>query len=445
MKRRDPSPSSRRRGEAAGRARREPPSRGAPPPQATPTRPSADPSVLPRFDFRVEVGAATARGDRHARNEDAILCRPDLALFAIADGLGRHAAGELAARTALGAAEEHLGRREARALVDRYAAEPGLAPRRAVFALLLDAVRAADRAVRAAGAADEAHAGLGTTLDLALLCRDRAFVAHVGDARVYLVRPTVTLQLTHDHSFFDPLRTTGKRRARGAREPAPLVHAIGHGERPLADALFVDLGAGDHLVLCTDGATGALDDEALLAQHCRARRAEEACRSLVASARERDPSDDASAIVLRIRERFVRRDVDAGLRARDLGVLGASPLFADLEPAAILAVLAAGVEVELGPGEPVPAAAANDRVAYVVLDGELALDARFDAGRRLGESGLVHAESLLDVTARAPSVHVVERARLLRLRHDDFREICRLDAGLAAALYERLARHLAAR
>jgi serine/threonine protein phosphatase PrpC len=396
-------------------------------------------AIIPCFDFRVDYAFATAIGQDRKVNQDAALCLPNAGLFAIADGMGGHAAGEIAARVSLEVLEKHLSRAAAREVVEQYAAEPEIEHRRAVFELIGDAMRAANSAVIAEGEADAAREGMGTTLDLVLLVRDRAFFAHVGDSRAYLVRPTATLQLTHDHAAYDSLRTSGKRAPTGAFHRSPLTNSIGHRRRLVVDTLFVDLAKGDRIILCTDGVFNSLDNEGAFARASRQVLPERACTNLIRQARDAGTRDDASIITVAVRERFAKRKGDAGPRARDIATISASPLLIDLEPAAVLSALAAGVEVELEEGSDVPRAVANDRVAYVLLDGLVQLP----SGRTLGPSGLLMAESLLDVPVRGTLPKVVERARLLRIRHDDFNEVCAHNTHLAAELYRRIAKHLA--
>ena len=393
--------------------------------------------VVPSFDFRVDYCSASIRGTRHEINQDAILCRPAAALFAIADGMGGHAAGEVAADLSLKAIDDHMSSASARAIVEAYAVDPELDNRRLVFELVAGAMRAANDAVIQASEEDESRRGMGTTVDLVTFVRDRAFFAHVGDSRAYLVRPTTTLQLTHDHAAYDSLRTSGKRSPTRAR--SPLSNSIGHRRRPTVDTLFVDIASGDRVVLCTDGVFNALDGEAAFARACRSGGPERICRTLISAARKAGAVDDASVVAISIEERFVRRKGDPGPRARDIETIAASPLLNELEPADVLATLAAGVEVELGAGEEVPRAVANDRVAYVVLEGLVELP----NGRKLGPSGMLMAESLLDIAIRGQLPKVVETSRLLRIRHDDFNEVCAHDSQLAAELYKRLAHHLA--
>jgi serine/threonine protein phosphatase PrpC len=395
--------------------------------------------VVPRFDFRVDLCAATAQGLAREHNEDRLLCRPDLALFGIADGMGGHVAGEVAAELSLRVAEQHLSTKAAMRVLERYAANSKLDNRRAVFELMANAIRAANEAVLEAGREDESVRGMGTTLDLLLLARDRAFVAHVGDSRAYLVRRTATLQLTNDHAAFDPLRTTGRRVPTARWGRSPLSNSIGASPEVQVDTLFVDLRAGDRFVLATDGIFGVIDSDKQLARLCDAPSTRDICVNLLENVHVQFGHDDATAVVLRIGERFVARRGESGLRAQDMAVVAASPLLAELPVAAVLSTLAACVEEELAEGSEVPCAVANDRVAYLVLDGQVQLP----EGRVLGASALLMAPSLLDVPYHGPLPWVVSRARLLRIRHDDFHQVCAHDPMLAAQLYLRIARHLA--
>ena len=395
--------------------------------------------VVPSFDFRVDFCAATAKGDRRDVNQDVVLCRPELSLFAVADGMGGHAAGDVAARTALAAVEEHLALADSRRLLKHYAREPTLENRRAMFELLKGTVDHANRVVLAAGESKPEHKGMGTTLDMVLLVGDRAFIAHVGDARVFLVRPTTLLQLTHDHAAFDSLRTSGKRMPNKRLQRGPLANSIGHRRGISIDTLHVDICAGEVLGSCTDGVFPPIEGEPAFATALRHGDAKTIAERLIDTARASGTPDVASLVALVVQDRFVQRQGDAGARARDLEIVGRSPLLIDLPPADVLATLAAAVEIEIQPGIELPRAVANDRVAYVVLEGAVQLA----NGRTLGTSAFLLAESLLDIPARDALPKVLEHARLLRIRHDDFVAVCQHDAQLAANLYQRIARHLA--
>jgi PPM family protein phosphatase len=400
---------------------------------------SIEGAVVPRFDFRVDFASGSRRGSTHAINQDALLCQPEIGLFAIADGMGGHAAGEVASRLTIEAIEGALSSGRAREIIERYALTPELEARRELYDLLSAAATAAHDAVREEGDRNPNRRGMGTTLDFVLLVRDRGFFAHVGDSRAYLLRPTATLQLTHDHAAYDSLRTSGKRVPTRLTR-SPLTNSIGHRQRVVVDTLFVDLAAGDRIVLCTDGAIEAFEQERDFAQLCRTGESPaDICDRVLRFAADHEASDDATVVALFVGERFARRRADAGLRAQDIATLRASPLLSGLPTSFVLSTLAAGVEVDLPEGAEVPAAVAGDRVAYVILDGLVELP----SGRTLGSSGLVMVESLLDLAIRGKLPRVVERSRLLRIRHDDFNEVCGHNTQLAAELYKRIAHHLA--
>jgi PPM family protein phosphatase len=281
---------------------------------------------------------------------------------------------------------------------------------------------------------------MGTTLDLCVLVRDRAFFAHAGDGRAYLVRPTATLQLTQDHALHAAQKAAGTSVTQKPPARNPLVNAIGMADEVVVDTLSVDLGKGDRILLATDGVHGAFDDEAAIARACAKHTPAAVIDALLREAREHGGHDNATAVLVEVQARFVKREADAGPSSRDLSALASCALLTGLPPSAILAALAAGVELEAAEGERLPREIASDLVAYVVLEGIVALP----DGRALGPSGLLFAESLVGAQ-RAQELPTVQssQARLIRIRQDDFAEVCRHDPALAASLYQRLARYLA--
>ncbi|WP_234023728.1 protein phosphatase 2C domain-containing protein [Sorangium cellulosum] len=394
--------------------------------------------ILPRFDFRIEFAASTDVGLVRQSNEDRLLCCPELALFAIADGMGGHAAGEVAAQIAVDTVRDEVLRPPAAAILDAYVADPNIEARREVFALLRRVTEAAHAAILEARRKEPSYQGMGTTLDFVVLAHSRAFFAHAGDSRAYLVRPTTTVQLTQDHALYDTLRAAGNAIARKPQRN-PLVNAIGLAGTVSVDTLFVDLSRGDRILLCTDGIHNAIESEASLSRFCAKGSPEEVAEGLLKHARERGGRDNASVIVIDIKERFVKRADDAGPSSRELSVLSACPLLSGMSPAAVLGALAAGVEVELAAGDRIPRDVASDLVAYVVLDGAVDLP----DGRRIVSSGLLYPESLVGARRKGDLPVAVSRTRLIRIRKDDFAEVCEHDAELGAALYQRLARYLA--
>src|SRR3954471_13428373 len=214
------------------------------------------PSILPRFDFRAEFGVATDTGSKREANEDAYVMAPEFAVFAVADGMGGHRAGEVASKIAIEEILAALSSSTAIRAVERYVANAGLDSRRKVLAFLRRAVEQTNARIRREALDNPEHSGMGPTLDVVWLAGDHAFIAHAGDGRVYLARSRAVLQLTHDHTWS----------ARQSRQPdglgitvadAPqssgVTNALGLSDAVQVDTLFVDLSPRDRLLLCTDG------------------------------------------------------------------------------------------------------------------------------------------------------------------------------------------------
>jgi len=395
-------------------------------------------SILPRFDFRAEYSLASDIGTTREQYEDAALLAPELGVFAVADGMGGHLAGEVAAKLAVEQVKLSLSGRAAQRALDAYVAGADLNARRRVLAELKRAVERANAFIRADAERDPEHRGMGTTLDVVWFARDHAFIAHAGDGRVYLARQRALLQLTTDHTAGGVTKVDGFGRAVAASAGAGISNALGLNELVTVDMLFVDLSRGDRLLLCSDGVYSQIEGESELSELLRAGSSAQAAKNLIAHA-ARLGRDNATALVIEIGDRFVKRkDHDRGLNAADLERARQSPLLVDLPLSFALTALSAAVEIEVGEGQSVPRAVANDLVAYIVLDGVV----RYPDERRVGAGALVHAESLVGVMAQGEPPLCEQTTRLLRVRADDFAEICS-DPKLGNELYRRLAMHLA--
>jgi serine/threonine protein phosphatase PrpC len=400
------------------------------------------PSILPRFDFRADYGVATDTGSKRSSNEDAHLIAPEFALFAVADGMGGHRAGEVAARLAIEEILATLSTPSAIRAVERYVSNAGLDSRRKVLAFLRRAVEQANQRVRREALENPEYSGMGTTLDVVWLARDHAFIAHAGDGRVYLARARAVLQLTHDHTLASRSSRTPDGLAlalgEGSSSSAGVTNALGLSDLVEVDTLFVDVGPRDRLLLGTDGVHGQLEGEQEIADLVRNGPPDATARALVARAGE-GGRDNATALVVEIADRFVKRpDRDRGLGAADLESARQSPLLVDLPLPLALTALSAAVEIEVPSAAAVPRSVASDLVAYIVLEGVM----KHPDGRSVGPGALLYPESLLGVWGQAGAPVAEQTSRLLRVRADDFAEICS-EPRFAAELYKRLAAHMA--
>ncbi len=210
-------------------------------------------------------------------------------LFALADGVGGHAKGEVASQAAV----EHL--------LAGFRESGGVEPDADLLPRL---VQAANAHVFERGAAGSGGAGMATTLVACALRFDRAVVSHVGDSRCYLIRRGQAVSLTRDHTFANEQVRLGLLSSREASQVSTR-HLL---SRSLGTDLFVSVEtnehivlAGDVLLLCSDGLHGPVEASEMATVVSQQTDLEKAAHSLVSLANERDGGDNVSVQLIRVR------------------------------------------------------------------------------------------------------------------------------------------------
>ncbi|MEX2550457.1 MAG: Stp1/IreP family PP2C-type Ser/Thr phosphatase [Nitriliruptoraceae bacterium] len=219
-------------------------------------------------------------------NEDALLIRDSV--YAVADGMGGHLAGEVASATALEPVE-HL---DGKIFQDATHA----------VTALRDAVVAANERVSKLAKDNPNYRGMGTTLTAALVEGRRLHVAHVGDSRAYLLRDGQFSQLTDDHTLVQHLIDEGEiTREEAARHPqrSVVTRAIGVSDDVDVDSMSLDLQGNDQLLLCSDGLTGVVEDEVIATTLLEHADPDEAVAALIALANEAGGPDNITVLLLR--------------------------------------------------------------------------------------------------------------------------------------------------
>jgi protein phosphatase len=235
---------------------------------------------------------------RRANNEDVLLARDDLGLYVVCDGIGGNRAGEIAAELAVNVVEAMVEQR-----LDELHASSSVTPS-SLLALARDATLAANRAVHFAGRDSAELAHMGSTLTMVIVAGPFGVMAHVGDSRLYHLRDRKLTQVSRDHTAAQFLRDVG------LITDAELVHhpqsnvltrSLGQSEDVEPDVIELDLRSEDRLMLCSDGVSSYLPNQDWLARLLASEELDDAAEHLVDQALDNGSSDNATAVIIRVR------------------------------------------------------------------------------------------------------------------------------------------------
>jgi protein phosphatase len=240
------------------------------------------------------VAGITDPGRRRRRNEDAYVVEPPL--FAVADGMGGAQAGEVASRLAAAALKE---------------SGPGAGGEDRIVSLIQEA----NRRVYDRSSKDPNASGMGTTMTVALVEDGQVAFGHVGDSRAYLIRDGSMEQLTEDHSLVAELMRSGKlspEEAEAHPQRSVITRALGTDPDVDVDTFTIAARADDLFLLCSDGLTTMVSNEAILDLLERHRDdMDKALRALVRAANKGGGEDNITVVAFEIAgEAVAARDGD---------------------------------------------------------------------------------------------------------------------------------------
>ena len=248
--------------------------------------------------LKISYSGRTHTG-RRENNEDSLLARPELGLFAVADGMGGYEGGEVASRAAVEAMEAFF-RSSAR---DPNGTWPFGLDRAISFAenLLKVAVHLGNKAVFARK--ERKTRRMGSTIAALLLRDGAAVVGHVGDSRVYRSRGGGLEQLTRDHSLYEEMiaASTGDPPPRSEFPYSNVITRALGTTSPEPDLRREELRPGDAFLICSDGLTERLNDDDLGAL-LRDEHLEHATAAMVEQALAHGAKDNVTVVLVRIEE-----------------------------------------------------------------------------------------------------------------------------------------------
>ena len=381
-------------------------------------------------DLPLRFDAATDVGKVREHNEDNFFVDKRMGLFVVADGMGGHAAGEVASARAVHSFHEELKKH-----VDDLVVAGTNQPSENVKKILDLSVQHATASVFNEAAADPAKRGMGTTFSALLIIGHYAFITHVGDSRIYLRRNGSVAQITEDHTVENDLIRHGKlteEQIGRIKNKNAITRAVGVYERVEPDIFSLEVLPGDTFLLSSDGLTGYLASADELGSYL-ALPGPESVRALIELANSRGGKDNITTIIIRVAE-GVTDEARANRIARTREVLAKMPLFSHLNEREILRVMQVAFVRKYADAEVVIQEGTKGEELYIILSGSLRVLRGDQLITQLGQGAHVGEMALLRSTPRSATVRAEGETQLIVLRRTDFFELLRADSIFAVKL-----------
>lgn len=384
--------------------------------------------------MEIAFWAATDVGRVREHNEDNFLVDKRLRLFIVCDGMGGHAAGEVASAMSVRIVREVISSQ--RDLIDQLNNDPtNVELGQSMLRTLEFAVQEANRRVFESSRDDEKRRGMGTTCCVLLLTNKKAFIAHVGDSRIYLMRQQHVHQLTEDHSLYNEMVRLGKIRP---GEPVNLpnknavTRAVGVREVVEVDGLEFEIFEEDRFLICSDGLCGYFKADEQIRMMLNAGDVKDVTELSIAFALESGGKDNVTAIVVDV----VKQEALVQSESPELGFDGIQhiPYFQYLTLKEKKQVLGLAQKMNVAPGTSLDTLGDEEIKLCVVLEGlvELRREDRvidvLEPGGYTGEIGFIDGQpNPLDAVA-------VEESVILAFSRRKFMELLRQSPELAVKL-----------
>lgn len=239
-------------------------------------------------------------GMKRDHNEDAFFASDEVKLYVVADGMGGHAAGEVASWEAVEAVSGMV--RRGQDILQAYIDDPSEETVAALRRLIESSIQAATYMVYGIAQQDPTHKGMGTTITVMAVVHNIAILGSVGDSRAYLVRGTRTWQVTEDHTLVQLQMKAGlitAEQAKNSPRGNVITRAVGPREYVQVDTYVVPVQPGDRYLLCSDGLHGYLETHEI-APVVTGATLGESCQRFIDIANQRGGKDNITCVMVEI-------------------------------------------------------------------------------------------------------------------------------------------------
>lgn len=399
--------------------------------------------------MRIHSFGLTDVGQERKLNEDYFLVDPELGLYVVCDGMGGHAAGEIASSTAAASVHEHLVERAA----DLASIDDGGSSDR-IESTMREALELASAKIYKMGLSELGKKGMGTTCSALLIRGDKGVMAHVGDSRLYMLRSGQVYQLSEDHTFLQEAIRHGimtPEQAKQSTHKNIITRAVGPLEKVIVDTLVFDVLDGDTFLLCSDGLHGYIEEPTELLPHLSAARLDAVPAQLISLANERGGADNITAITLRIEaEEGVEQEKSeqterATLVNAGLDTMRHIQLFEELSMAELLRVSNVCRAQEFTPDEVIIQEGDASEALFLLVSGQVVVERNEHPVAILGAGSHFGEMALLSQRPRSATVKARTQSNVLVLERPLFFAMLQQDSVLATKFLWRLAQSLSLR
>ena len=251
--------------------------------------------------MRTVSAGVTDTGKKRPHNEDALVVDDIMGLYIVADGVGGHAKGEVASNESV--EEVAMWMRRHLPEIDAELASGDADALARIRRLIESGVQSACYMLFAKAEQDPEKKGMSTTLSMLLTRNGHAFVAQVGDSRVYRLRGDHLIQLTEDHTLVNYKLKHGlitPAEAKNAQGKNVITRAVGHRDYVQVDTFDIAIAPGDRFLLCTDGLHGYIETDEEVAGLMKLDPLEQAAQRSIDLANQRGGKDNITAVMVAV-------------------------------------------------------------------------------------------------------------------------------------------------
>lgn len=378
----------------------------------------------------------TDTGKKRDHNEDFYELNDELGVYIVCDGMGGHAAGEVASEMTATTILKILEKNQ-KVFLSLKSPDDSL-KRKRISELIKKAVDEANRAVYQMSMEDPSKRGMGTTLVMAIVTEVGTFVAHVGDSRAYLIRKGNVQQLTEDHSLVNEMVRSGvisKEQAMNHPQGNVITKAIGIQEVISPDVLFYETMEGDTIFLCSDGLHDYLKKEDVLS--IRGKNTIKTLASeFVKFANFKGGKDNITCICLQFGDIEAPPAHPSNITVdTKIQTLKKIPLFAGLNYKEISQILEIIQIRNIEPGTQIITEGKSGEDMFVILKGHVSVSVQGQEVNQLKPGQFFGEMSLIDKSPRSASIVTIDEVKVMRLTRSDFFPLLKKESRIGLKVF----------